>query len=280
MTRWSKRDLTGQVVRASAKYGGDEWKVIEFPAILPSGKSLWPEFWSIEELNTLKTQLPVSKWQAQYQQSPTSEEGALIKREWWQVWEDDRPPPCDFIIQSWDTAFMKHNKADYSACTTWGVFDREDKETGKLTTNIILLDAFRRRMEFPELKVTAQEYYEDWEPDALIVEAKAAGAPLVFELRAMGVPVSEYTPTRGNDKIARVNAVTDLFASGAVWAPATRWAEEVIEEAASFPAGEHDDYVDSTTQALLRFRQGGFIRLGSDEEDDVLYTFKRKKAFY
>ena len=280
MTRWSKRDLTGQVVRASAKYGGDEWKVIEFPAILPSGKSLWPEFWSFEELNTLKTQLPVSKWQAQYQQSPTSEEGALIKREWWQVWEDDRPPPCDFIIQSWDTAFMKHNKADYSACTTWGVFDREDKETGKLTTNIILLDAFRRRMEFPELKVTAQEYYEDWEPDALIVEAKAAGAPLVFELRAMGVPVSEYTPTRGNDKIARVNAVTDLFASGAVWAPATRWAEEVIEEAASFPAGEHDDYVDSTTQALLRFRQGGFIRLGSDEEDDVLYTFKRKKAFY
>lgn len=120
MTRWSKRDLTGQVIKASAQYGGDEWEVIEFPALLPSGNPIWPQFWVKEELENLKTQLPISKWQAQYQQSPTSEEGALIKREWWQVWEKDTPPPCDFIIQSWDTAFLKTNRSDYSACTTWG----------------------------------------------------------------------------------------------------------------------------------------------------------------
>jgi len=280
MTRWAKRDLTGQVIKASAQYGGDEWKVIEFPAILPSGNPVWPEFWVKEELETLKTQLPVSKWQAQYQQSPTSEEGALIKREWWRIWEQDKPPPCDFIIQSWDTAFLKTNRADYSACTTWGVFNREDEDTGRTVPNLILLDAYRKRMEFPELKIKAQEHYVDWEPDALIIEAKAAGAPLVFELRAMGIPVSEFTPTRGNDKIARVNAVTDLFASGAVWAPDTRWAQEVIEETASFPAGEHDDYVDSTTQALLRYRQGGFIKLGTDEEEDEFKYLRRRKTTY
>ena len=280
MTRWSKRDLTGQVIKASAQHGGDEWEVIEFPAIMPEGNPLWPEFWKKEELEALKTQLPVSKWQAQYQQAPTSEEGALLKREWWNVWDSDRPPPCEFIIQSWDTAFLKTSRADYSACTTWGVFYHTDPDTGRQTSNIILLDAYRKRMEFPELKVKTQEMYNEWQPDALIVEAKAAGAPLVFELRAMGIPVSEFTPSRGNDKIARVNAVTDLFASGVIWAPDTRWAQEVIEEAASFPAGEHDDYVDSMTQALLRFRKGGFVRLHSDEEDEEIPWWKKRRAAY
>jgi len=280
MTRWSKRDLTGQVIKASAQHGGDEWEVIEFPAIMPEGNPLWPEFWKKEELEALQTQLPVAKWQAQYQQAPTSEEGALLKREWWNVWEDDRPPACEFIIQSWDTAFLKTSRADYSACTTWGVFYHTDEDTGQQTSNIILLDAYRKRMEFPELKIKTQEMYNEWEPDALIVEAKAAGAPLVFELRAMGIPVFEFTPSRGNDKIARVNAVTDLFASGVIWAPDTRWAQEVIEEAASFPAGEHDDYVDSMTQALLRFRKGGFVRLHSDEEDEEIPWWKKRKAAY
>ena len=280
MTRWSKRDLTGQVIKASAQHGGDEWEVIEFPAIMPEGGPLWPEFWKKEELEALQTQLPVSKWQAQYQQAPTSEEGALLKREWWNVWDSDRPPPCEFIIQSWDTAFLKTSRADYSACTTWGVFYHTDPDTGRQTSNIILLDAYRKRMEFPELKTKTQEMYNEWQPDALIVEAKAAGAPLVFELRAMGIPVSEFTPSRGNDKIARVNAVTDLFASGVIWAPDTRWAQEVIEEAASFPAGEHDDYVDSMTQALLRFRKGGFVRLHSDEEDEEIPWWKKRRAAY
>ena len=276
MTRWSKRDLTGRIVQSAIDRDGDEWEIIDFPAILPSGKPLWPEFWSLELLEALKTELPLSKWNAQYQQQPTSEEGAIIKREWWKVWEGEDPPHCEFTIQSWDTAFQKNERSDYSACTTWGVFyNNEDKNDA----NIILLDAVKRRMEFPELKETAFRYYKEWEPDAFIVEAKASGAPLIFELRAMGIPVQEFTPTRGNDKIARINAVSDLFASGKVWAPRTRWAEEVVEEMASFPNSEHDDLVDSSTQALLRFRKGGFIRLNSDEPDD-LPSFRRKKAYY
>jgi predicted phage terminase large subunit-like protein len=276
MTRWSKRDLTGRIVQSAIDRDGDEWEIIDFPAILPSGKPLWPEFWSLELLSALKAELPVSKWNAQYQQSPTSEEGALIKREWWKIWEGDTPPRCEFMIQSWDTAFLKSERSDYSACTTWGVFYLNENEND---AHIILLDAVKRRMEFPELKETAFRYYQEWEPDAFIVEAKASGAPLIFELRAMGIPVQEFTPTRGNDKIARINAVSDLFASGKVWAPATRWAEEVIEEMASFPNSEHDDLVDSSTQALIRFRKGGFIRLDSDEPED-LPSFRRKKAYY
>ena len=270
MTRWHNKDLTGQVVDASIKRGGaDQWEVIELPAIMPSGNPLWEEFWSLTELEALRAELPNSKWQAQYQQDPTAEESALVKREWWKTWEGRNPPDCEFIIQSWDTAFMKNQRADYSACTTWGVFYKENDE-GMLAPNVILLDAYKDRLEFPELKVKAMDKYKEFKPDAFIVEAKAAGMPLIFELRAIGIPVQEYTPSRGNDKISRVNAVSDLFSSGVVWCPETRWAEEVVEEFAGFPNMEHDDLVDSSTQALLRFRQGGFIPLDSDEEEEPL----------
>jgi|TARA_R100001163_G_scaffold65781_1_gene64812 predicted phage terminase large subunit-like protein len=271
MTRWHQKDLTGKVVDASIKRGGaDQWEVIELPAILPSGKPLWSQFWNLKELESLKAELPSSKWMAQYQQDPTAEEGALVKREWWKEWEYQEPPHCEFIIQSWDTAFLKSERADYSACTTWGVFYRESEEDGKYAPQIILLDAHKERLEFPELKKVAMEKYSFYKPDAFIVEAKAAGMPLIFELRQMGIPVQEYTPSRGNDKISRVNAVSDLFASGVVWHPQTRWAEEVIEEFAAFPNAEHDDLVDSSTQALLRFRQGGFVPLLSDEDEEEL----------
>jgi len=282
MTRWSKNDLTGRILKGAGELGReDEWEVIELPAIMPSGKPLWPEFWSLKELEALKEELPPSKWNAQYQQNPTSEEGAIVKRDWWQIWEADKAPSCDFLIQSWDTAFTKKERSDYSACTTWGIFYKDED---KNDANIILLDAFQKRMEFPELKDKAIEHYKEWEPDAFIIEAKAAGAPLVYELRKLGIPVSEYTPVRGtraapNDKISRVNAISDLFRSGKVWAPDTRWAREVMEQMAAFPNSDHDDLVDSTTQALLRFRQGGFLRLDSDERDEMP-NFRRKGGFY
>lgn len=279
MTRWSLRDLTAKVIKSAAQRGGDEWEVIEFPALMPSGSPLWPEFWSKEELSALREELPNSKWMAQYQQQPTSESSAIVKREWWQEWEKDEPPPVDFILQSWDTAFEKTNRSDYSACTTWGVFYQAGAD-GAQQANIILLNAYRERMEFPTLKKMAVEQYEGWEPDALIVEKKASGSPLIYELRAMGIPVQEYTPTKGNDKISRLNAVSDLFASGMVWAPKTRWAEEVIDEVASFPAGEHDDYVDSVSLAMMRFRKGGFIRLPSDEREEDPMFRRRTGGYY
>lgn len=279
-TRWSKRDLVAQVLKAAAARGGDEWEVIEFPAILPSGNPLWPEFWPIEELSVLRDELPNSKWMAQYQQNPTGDSSAIVKREWWNIWEDEDAPRCDFVLQAWDTAFEKTQRSDYSACTTWGVFYQPD-DTGLPQANIILLNAFRDRMEFPTLKQTAIQEYREWEPDSIIIEKKASGAPLIYEMRAMGIPVQEFTPSRGNDKISRLNAVSDLFASGRVWAPSTRWAEEVIEEVASFPGSEHDDYVDTVSMAMMRFRKGGYITTNLDEPDELQY-FKshRRQGYY
>ncbi len=277
MTRWAKRDLTGQILKGSEKIGTDDWEVIEFPAIMPSGSPLWPAFWSQAELEAIKAEIPVSKWQAQYQQNPTSEEGAIIKREYWKIWTKKDPPEVDYIIQSWDTAFDKSSRADYSACTTWGIFYIENAD-GKRLPNIIVLDAFKVRLEFPELKARTKQMWDTWNPDSLIVEKKAAGAPLIYELRAMGIPVQEFTPSKGNDKVVRVNSISDLFASGVVWAPETRWADELMDELAAFPMGDHDDLVDSTSQALIRFRQGGFISISSDYEDEK--TPVRRHAYY
>jgi len=277
MTRWGLRDLTGQVVKSSTQRGGDDWEVIEFPAILPSGNPLWPEFWSLDELSALREELPNSKWQAQYQQNPTAEEGAIVKREWWKRWDKDEPPRCDYIIQSWDTAFETTTRADFSACTTWGVWVNEEDNA---INNIILLNVIKDRMEFHQLKKKVLEEYNEWEPDSLIVEKKASGISLYQELRRMGVPVQEFTPSKGNDKITRLNAVSDIIASRKVWVPNTRWADELVDEIASFPSGEHDDLVDATTLALMRFRNGGFLRLPSDEADPVVYFKGRQQYAY
>lgn len=276
MTRWSKLDLTAQIVNHMLKNeDADQWEVVEFPAILPSGKALWPEFWPVEELEAKKVGMDPRYWQAQYMQDPTAEEGALIKREWWQIWDKETPPECEFVIMSLDAAQEANNRADYNALTTWGVFQNEETNV----YNIILLNSVKKRMEFPELKAMVLEEYKEWEPDAFIVEKKSNGSALYQELRRMGVPVSEFTPGKGQDKIARVNAVSDLFSSGIVWAPDRRWAKDVIEECNDFPSGANDDLVDSTTQALLRFRNGGFLRLPTDEPDDEIF-FRRKQNVY
>jgi predicted phage terminase large subunit-like protein len=280
MTRWGKLDLTGRLIDYQAKNPNAEpWEIVELPAILnedtENEKSLWPEQWPLATLKATKASIDPQYWNAQYMQQPTSNSAAIISRKSWRVWMGDEPPRCDYIIQSWDTAFEAKTTADYSACTTWGVFYNEEEGD---KAQVILLDAFKDRMAFPELKAIALKHYKEWSPDAFIVEKKAAGAPLIQELRATGIPVEEFSPSRGNDKIVRLNAVADLFSSGTVWAPDTRWAREVIEEVASFPNGENDDYVDTTSQALLRFRRGGFIPLDSDEQEDK--TFRRRRAAY
>ena len=283
MTRWSLLDLTGRLLDYQIKNPNTiPWELVELPAILHEDtdkeKSLWPEQWPLEALKNTKASIDPRYWNAQYMQNPTSDMSAVIGRKDWKIWELDDPPNVEYVIQSWDTAFETSNTADYSACTTWGVwYNNEDKGS----PNLILLDAFKDRMTFPELKATALKHYKEWNPDAFIVEKKAAGAPLIQELRRVGIPVQEFSPSRGNDKMVRLNAVADLFTSGKVWAPDTRWAREVVEEVASFPVGENDDYVDTVSQALLRYRQGGFISLDSDEkDDDLLYKYRRKAAYY
>jgi len=277
MTRWSTKDLTGALIANQKEAKSDQWHVVEFPAIMDhesKPKPVRPEYWTLDELEKVKAALPVTKWNAQWMQQPTSEEGAILKREWWRTYEKDDIPPIYHVIQSYDTAFLKKETADYSAITTWGVF-YPTEDSG---ANLILLDAIKGRYEFPELRRLALEQYRYWNPETVIVEAKASGLPLTYELRKMDIPVMNYTPSKGNDKHARVNAVAPLFESGMIWAPKQKFAEEVIEECASFPYGDHDDLVDSTTQAIMRFRQGGLIEHPEDYVDEV--KEQKQRVYY
>ncbi len=285
-TRWHMDDLTGRVVKdMSQNDKSDQYDVVEFPAILETEgengelveKPLWPEFFDLSALERTKASMPLFQWNAQYQQQPTAEEAAIVKREWWQIWEKENPPSCEYIIMSLDSAAEKHNRADFTALTTWGVFFNEETNAH----NIILLNSIKERLEFPELKELAMEQYSMWDPDAFIVEKKSSGVALYQEMRRMGLVIQEYTPHRGSgDKLARLNSVSDIIASELVWVPQTRWAEEVIEEIAGFPFMSNDDLVDSTIMALMRFRQGGFIRLPSDEPEEMKYFSRRSVGYY
>ena len=274
MTRWSTKDLTSKLINSQKNVKADKWEVIEFPAILPSNKPVWPEYWKKEELEGVKASISIGKWNAQWMQNPTAEEGSILKREWWRVWEKPHIPKLTHTIQSYDTAFSKKETADYSAITTWGVF-HPNEDPGE-APHLILLDAFKERLEFPELRKEALEQYRYWKPDTVIIEGKASGMPLTYELRKIGIPVINFTPSKGQDKHSRVNAVAPMFESGMIWAPDEEFADEVIEECASFPYGDNDDLVDSTTQALMRFRQGGFLKLPDDFEEDTLPRIDRE----
>jgi predicted phage terminase large subunit-like protein len=282
-TRWHQRDLIGRLIKDSAmNEGGDKYETFEFPAILnentPDEKSIWPEQWSLEALQQTRSSMHHIMWQwyAQYQQNPTAAEAAIIKRDWIRWWEKDDPPSVDFIVQSFDTALTTKDRSDFSVCHTWGVWHNEADGT----QNVILLNKVKGKYEFPELKAMAHEQYKDWQPDSVIVEAKASGQPLIDEMRRSGIFVQDFSPGKGQDKIARLNAVADMFASGHVWFPENAWAAATVEEILAFPAGEHDDEVDTMTLALMRIRKGGLLRLSSDYEDNEPRYVARRQAYY
>lgn len=292
-TRWHQRDLIGRLLKDGAMNpDGDVYEMFEFPAILtvpnpghdpedPASskeiqKSLWPEQWPLQSLLRTKESMPAWQWNAQYQQQPTAQEAAIIKRDDIQWWKEDSPPEIDFIVQGWDTALTTKERSDFSVCQTWGVF-----KDNKGVDNVVLLNRVKGKWEFPELKRVAHEQFDDWQPDSVIVEAKASGQPLIDEMRRSGIFVQDFSPGKGQDKIARVNAVSDMFASRQVWFPETHWATEVVEELLAFPAGEHDDDVDSLTLSLMRVRQGGLLRLRNDQNDDAMpFVSPRRAAFY
>ena len=284
MTRWGKEDLTGRLIKQylETEEELERWEVIELPAILPSGDPLFPQFWSIEELRATKAAMTSSRWMANYQQQPTSEEAAIIKREWWRDWTKVDPPACDFVVQAWDTAFSEKESSCRSACVTWGVFRyHTHDDPPRLMTGIVLLDAYAARIDFPELKAKAKDMYEKWKPDSLVVEKKASGQPLTQELFRAGIFVTEMNVSRSNDKVSRTNAVADLFSSGAIWAPlGSRWVEELRDEMASFPSAVDNDLHDAAVWGLLRLRQGNLIHLGSDWEDDEEWQPRPATQYY
>jgi predicted phage terminase large subunit-like protein len=267
-TRWKTDDVAGRLLKMQSNIKADQWEVLEFPAILPSGNPLWPEYWKLEELEKVKFSIGLKKWNAQWQQQPTNDEGAVLKRDWWRKWKHDEPPACDYILQTMDTAYSKKETADFSVIATWGVF-YPNADGGPA---LILLAVNKGRWDFPELKRIAKSEYQYWKPDNVLIEAKATGTSLQQELRKMGIPVTMYSPggrRTGQDKISRANAVAPILESGMVWYPESEeFAQELVEECAAFPNGSHDDQVDVTVMALMRFRQGNFIRLDDDDDDE------------
>ena len=264
-TRWHEDDLAGWILRETSH---EPWEVIELPAVLdekaskilkrPKGQALWPEAYDKKRLEEIKKTAGSREWNSLYMQRPSAEEGNILKRYWWKEWKEDNPPECNYILQSWDTAYTVKSTSDYSAVTTWGIFEHKGIQ------NAILLSARRERWEFPELKSEAINLYNEFKPDVVLIEAKASGWSLIQELQRAGIPITPFNPKKA-DKKTRAHSVTPLFESGRVWYPSSKyWAEDVINQCAQFPSSNYDDLVDSTTQALMRLRQGLFVEHPQD----------------
>jgi predicted phage terminase large subunit-like protein len=187
-------------------------------------------------------------------------------------WEKEELPHIEYVIQSYDTAFSTKEKSSYSARTTWGVF-REDGQV-----NAIVIEMWYDRVTYPQLRKLAQESYDDWQPDAVLIEKKASGQSLLQDLRMAGVPVLAYNPDR--DKEARAHASSALLEDGRIYFPSDKkWAKNLIDICAAFPAGDNDDIVDTCTQAWLRLRKGWFITHSTDYDEDNEQPQKRM-TFY
>ena len=217
-------------------------------------------------------------------QNPTPEEGGIIKKRWLQKWEYSEPPSCDFIIQTYDTAFSTRTTADFSVIQTWGIFDmpEEDYEGREYWgSNLILLGNTRGKFEYPDLRKISQELYNEYKPDVCIIEKKASGQSLIQDLRRSGLPVMEYNPDK--DKVSRVYAASPMLESGRVWLPeGKRWSDELVEELITFPHGRNDDQVDALVMAVHYMKESW--RLGHPDdpswEDDVNHRKQKRVAYW
>jgi len=242
MTRWHQDALVGRLLKqAKEDPTADQWTVLHFPAI-KDGKALWPERYPLDVLEQIRASIGGRAFESLYQGNPTVAEGQIIKREWWRYFKV--APGFNRTIHSWDTAFKDKTQNDYSVCTVWG----------EAQSGFYLQDVWRGKVEFPELKRIAIALYERDHPNAVIVEDKASGQSLIPELeRNTRIPV---LPVKvDSNKVARANAVTPLIEAGKVYLPESApWLFDFIEELSAFPNAEHDDQVDSTTQALSYMR--------------------------
>jgi predicted phage terminase large subunit-like protein len=288
MQRVHERDLTGHIL-ANEMEG--EWDHLCIPARYEighptptrsrlgftdprtiEGDLLWPERIDAKTLDNLERSLGSYASAGQLQQRPMPKGGGILKAEWWVPWEKDELPEIEYVLQSWDTAFSTKEKSSYSARTTWGVF----RMNGQI--NALVLEMWYDRVSYPELRKLAQEAYYDWEPDAVLIEKKASGQSLLQDLRMAGVPVLEYMPDR--DKEARAHASSALLEDGRIYYPSDKkWAKNLIDICAAFPATDNDDIVDTCTQAWLRLRKGWFVTHSNDLDDDD-YEDKRRITLY
>ena len=263
-TRYHYDDLCGWLLKQekTAEQNTYPWEVISIPAWLneeaaelldlPVGSSYFPEWKSDEILRIDEQEIRASNgaryWNSLYMQDPSPDDGGIIKKKYISWWEYEEPPECQFIIQTYDTAFSTSRTADYSVIQTWGIFHDYDEDYGH-SSHLILLGNTRGRYEYPELRRIAQDLYREFRPDVCIIERKASGQSLIQDMRRAGLPVLDYLPDK--DKVARVYASTPMMEAGRVWLPKNKvWADDLFSECMSFPNGSHDDQVDCMTMAV------------------------------
>ena len=265
MTRWHTDDLVGRLLRvAHNDPKADQWEILHFPSI-KNGLALWPDKFPLEYLEKVRAgQIDDPDFQGAgsrafeslYQGNPTAAEGNIFKREWWKYYKER--PVFKRIIHSWDTAFKSKTENDYSVCTAWGIAEN----------GYYLLDCWRQKVEFPELKRTVISLHTRDHANAVLVEDKASGQSLIQELRRNTVlPIiaigDKEHPLEG-DKVARANFITPTIEVGKVYLPeSATWLHNFLEELSAFPNGEHDDIVDSVTQAMKYMTASNHIGLSS-----------------
>ena len=284
-TRFHYDDLCGWLLKQQenmSEYETIPWEVIKIPAWLdeesaelldlPVGGSYFPEWKTKEVLQMDENEIKASNgsryWNSLYMQDPTPEEGGLIKKRWLQNWEDPEPPSCDFVIQTFDTAFSTKTTADFSVIQTWGIFylhDQDEKGYETYAPNLILLGNIKGRFEYPELRRLSQKLYNEHRPDVCMVEKKASGQSLIQDMRRAGLPVMEYNPDR--DKVSRVYAASPIMEAGRLWIPKNKkWADDLIEELIRFPNAAHDDQVDALTMAVHYMKESWHLTHPDDPE--------------
>tara|TARA_R110000824_G_scaffold76636_1_gene194050 strand:- start:2081 stop:3361 length:1281 start_codon:yes stop_codon:yes gene_type:complete len=288
MQRVHEKDLTGHIL---SNDHDNEWEHLclparyepDHPSIIDQttsnidprterGELLWPERVDENTLSSLEKSLGEYASAGQLQQRPMPRGGTILKSAWWQPWEKEELPECSYVLQSWDTAYSTKEKSSYSARTTWAVFMKDN------AWNAIVIDCWYDRVSYPDLRREAQDAYEAYQPDAVLIEKKASGQSLIQDLRMAGVPVLEYSPDR--DKESRAHASSALLEDGRIWFPSNKkWAKDLISICAAFPAGENDDIVDTCTQAWLRLRKGWFLNHSEDWDEDS-EPQKERKVMY
>ena len=284
-TRFHYDDLCGWLLKQQenmSEYETIPWEVIKIPAwldeesaellALPSGGSYFPDGKTDDVLRMDENEIKASNgsryWNSLYMQDPTPEEGGLIKKRWLQNWEDPEPPSCDFVVQTYDTAFSTKTTADFSVIQTWGIFylhDQDERGYETYAPNLILLGNIKGRFEYPELRRLSQKLYNEHRPDVCMVEKKASGQSLIQDMRRAGLPVMEYNPDR--DKVSRVYAASPIMEAGRLWIPKNKkWADDLIEELIRFPNAAHDDQVDALTMAVHYLKESWHLTHPDDPD--------------
>lgn len=260
------------------------------------GELLWPDRFGEEEVAKLERALGPFMAAGQLQQRPEPAGGGVIKREWWQLWEERSFPPMDYIVASLDTAYTTKTNNDYSALTVWGVFTTDatsvanrildadgrpiyyDRTYSEFAPKLMLMHAWQERLEFHDLVEKVAKTCKACKVDKLLVENKAAGISVSQELRRLygyeGFAVQLSDP-KSMDKLARLYSVQHLFAEKMVYAPDKQWAEEVITQVGQFPKGKHDDLVDTVSMSIRHLRDIGLLTRSAER----IHELDRQKVY-